>query len=97
MLSKVGREMLADVIGSHAEEASDKCCRFTYQHPETLKRRALARGEPGFDIDRIIDGVVAPVMFHILFSDRDVSVEYGSSLIQRAFYISAEQRVGRLR
>lgn len=85
MSSKVGREMLADVIGSHAEEASQKCCRFTYQHLETLNNRAIARGETGFDVDRIVDGVVAPVMFHILFSDRDVSAEYCSSLIQREF------------
>jgi len=92
MSSKVGRELLADVIGSQTEAASQKCCGFTYQHLETLKSRAEARGESGFDVDRIIDVVVAPVMFHILFGDRDISAEYCSSLVQRAFQtaVSAE-------
>ncbi len=85
MSSKVGRELLADVIGSHAEEASHKCCVFTYQHLETLNNRAIARGEAGFDVDRLVDVAVAPVMFHILFGDRDVSAEYCSLLIQQAF------------
>lgn len=85
MSSKVGRDMLADVMNSHAEEASQKCCGFTYQHLETLHNRAVTRGEAGFDIDRIMDVVVAPVMYHILFGDRDVSAEYCASLITRAF------------
>lgn len=98
MSSKVGRELLADVIGSHAEEASQKCCGFTYQHLETLNIRARERGEPGFDVDRMVDVAVAPVMFHILFGDRDISSAYCSSLIQRAFSqaTGAEQRAGQL-
>lgn len=85
MSSKVGRALLADVIGSHTDEASQKCCGFTYQHLETLNNRAAARGEPGFDVERVIDVVVAPVMFHILFNDREVSADYCRALIQRAF------------
>ncbi|NBB57442.1 TetR family transcriptional regulator [Pantoea vagans] len=85
MSSKVGRELLADVIGRHAEAASHKCCGFTYQHLETLNNRAIARDEAGFDVDRLVDVAVAPVMFHILFGDRDVSAEYCSLLIQQAF------------
>lgn len=84
MSSKVGRELLADVIGSHAEQASQRCCGFTYQHLETLNSRALARGEAGFDVNRVVDLVVAPVMFHILFGDRELSAEYCASLIQQA-------------
>ncbi|MHA6313756.1 TetR/AcrR family transcriptional regulator [Pantoea sp. S-LA4] len=85
MSSKVGRQMLADVIGSYSDDASQKCCGYTVQHLETLNSRALARGEPGFDVAQVIDGVVAPVMYHILFNDREITASYCQSLIQRLF------------
>lgn len=85
MSSKVGREMLADVIGSYSGDASQKCCGYTVQHLETLNNRALARGESGFDVGQVIDWLVAPVMYHILFNDREVTAAYCQLLIQRLF------------
>ncbi|MBS6035172.1 MAG: TetR/AcrR family transcriptional regulator C-terminal ligand-binding domain-containing protein [Pantoea sp.] len=93
MSSKVGREMLTDVIGSYSGDASQKCCGYTLQHLETLNSRALARGEPGFDVRQVIDGVVAPVMYHILFNDREVSAGYCQSLIQRLFGGAADRHL----
>jgi len=54
--------------------------------PSTLYRR-------WGDLSQLLaDVAVAPVMFHILFGDRDIPAEYCSSLIQRAFQtaVSAE-------
>lgn len=90
MSSKVGRQMLADIIGSGGGSATIKCCGFTSLHLETLNKRAVLRGEAGFSVEEVVDFIVAPVIYHILFEDRDPSPEYCRELVARLF-----QRAGR--
>ena len=85
MSSKVGRQMLADIIGSGGSSATVKCCGFTYQHLETLQKRAIKRGETGFSVDEAMDVVVAPVIYHILFEDREPTSDYCRELVARLF------------
>ena len=85
MSSKVGRAMLADVLGSMGSDAAGRCCQFTYDHLVTLRERALKRGEAAFDVSEAIDSVVAPIIYHILFGDREVSPDYCRSLVGRFF------------
>ncbi|MDX3927413.1 MAG: TetR/AcrR family transcriptional regulator C-terminal ligand-binding domain-containing protein [Shinella sp.] len=81
MSSRVGRAMLLDIVGSLAGGAAAQCCQYTYHHLETLRERALARGEVPFDLDEAVDRVVAPIVYHILFGDRDPSPDYCRSLV----------------
>ncbi|MDU5780696.1 MAG: TetR/AcrR family transcriptional regulator C-terminal ligand-binding domain-containing protein [Pantoea sp.] len=83
MSSKPGRQMLADVIGSGS--ATVKCCGFTRLHLETLHNRAIARGEAGFSVDEALDTVVAPVIYHILFEDREPTPDYCRERVARLF------------
>jgi AcrR family transcriptional regulator len=85
MSSRVGRQMLFDVLGTWEGDAAGRCCQFTYQHLETMRERALQRGEKAFAVAEAIDFVMAPVMYHILFGDRDVSPDYCRSLVARFF------------
>jgi len=85
MSSKPGRQMLADVIGSGSNGATVKCCGFTAVHLETLRKRAIARGEAGFSIDEAVDTVVAPVIYHILFEDREPTPDYCRERVARLF------------
>ncbi|WP_117195443.1 TetR/AcrR family transcriptional regulator [Rhizobium terrae] len=85
MSSRVGRALLADVLGSLESDAPVKCCQYTYHHLETLRERALARGETPFDIDNAIDFVVAPIVYHILFGDRELAPDYCRALVSRFF------------
>ena len=85
MSSRVGRQMLSDVLGTWEGDAAEQCCQFTRQHIDTIRERALQRGEKGFEATEAIDFVVAPVMFHILFGDRDVSPDYCHLLVTRFF------------
>jgi AcrR family transcriptional regulator len=82
MSSRVGREMIADVLNSSVDSAAFKCCQFTQQHLQTLHHRALARGEAAFDIESAVDRVIAPIMYHILFRDRDVTPDYCRALVR---------------
>ncbi|MEZ3498499.1 TetR/AcrR family transcriptional regulator [Pantoea sp. KPR_PJ] len=85
MSSRVGRQMLADVIGSGGGSATVKCCGFTYMHLETLNNRALARRETGFSVDEMVDFVIAPVIYHILFEDREPTADYCRQRVARFF------------
>lgn len=85
MSSRVGRLMLADVLNSVDGEAVEQCCQFTRQHLSTIRERALSRGEPAFEVPDVVDLVIAPVMYHILFRDRDVTPDYCRSLVARFF------------
>ncbi|MDR6100512.1 AcrR family transcriptional regulator [Agrobacterium larrymoorei] len=82
MSSALGRELLTDVLAS-SESAASACCSFTYMHLETLRLRALARGEGGFDVEEAVDLIVAPIVYHILFGDRVPSASYCSRLVAR--------------
>ena len=81
MSSSVGRQMISDVLNSSVEASAFQCCQFTQQHLQTLRDRAVARGEAAFDIDRVMDRVIAPIMYHILFRDRDVAPDYCRRLV----------------
>ena len=85
MSSRVGRAMLVDVVASVEGGAAAQCCRYTYHHLETLRERAVMRGERPFDIDEAIDRIMAPIVYHILFGDRELSPDYCRSLVDRFF------------
>lgn len=82
MSSPVGRRLLRDVLADgETDTSATKCCRFTYDHLEVIAGRALCRGEAGFDVGQAIDRVFAPIVYHILFGDRDVGPEFCRQLL----------------
>ena len=84
MSSKVGRALLRDVLAeSETDAAAVKCCQFTYQHLEAIAARSAARGEIPIDVPDTVDAVVTPIVYHILFRDRDVTPDYCRSLLAR--------------
>ncbi|WP_409977861.1 TetR-like C-terminal domain-containing protein [Bradyrhizobium sp. SZCCHNS2005] len=50
-------------------------------HLATIVARAKARGEPPFDIEEVIDHVVAPIVYHILFDDCALTPAYCRQLL----------------
>jgi AcrR family transcriptional regulator len=87
MASKVGRDLLRDVLcETGLGAAASRCCQYTVNQLGTIRARALARGGSAFEIDEAIDIVLAPICYHILFSDRDPSPNYVLSLLKRFRY-----------
>jgi AcrR family transcriptional regulator len=82
MSSPVGRALMRDVFSSE-ETYPIQCAGFTYEHLTTIVARAKARGETAFDIDEVIDHVVAPIIYHILYSDREPTLDYCHALLDR--------------
>jgi len=73
---------MRDVFSSE-ETYPIQCAGFTYEHLTTIVARAKARGETAFDIDEVIDHVVAPIIYHILYSDREPTLDYCHALLDR--------------
>ncbi|MGN6101017.1 MAG: TetR/AcrR family transcriptional regulator [Devosia sp.] len=81
MSSKVGRAMLRDILADGDDDiAAVKCCRFTYDHLNIIAARAADRGET-LDVGLVIDHVIAPIIYHILFGDRAVTPDYCRQLL----------------
>lgn len=83
MSSPVGRALIRDVFSPPGETYPIQCCGFTREHLATIVSRAKARGETPFDIDEVIDHVVAPIIYHILYGDRELTPRYCHSLLDR--------------
>lgn len=69
MSSGPGREYVRDVLSAQTGDNANKCCNFTRQQIETIAGRAKERGEVFPDVDVVMDRVVAPIMYRILFGD----------------------------
>ncbi|KIZ37099.1 MULTISPECIES: TetR/AcrR family transcriptional regulator [Rhodopseudomonas] len=82
MSSPVGRALMRDVFSS-GQSFPLQCAGFTGNHLAIIAARASARGEQVFDINDVIDHVIAPIIYHILFDDRDVTPDYSHALLAR--------------
>jgi AcrR family transcriptional regulator len=69
MSSGVGREIIRDVLAAQDNANAAKCCAFTREQVELLSDRALSRGESFPPVDSVMDQVVAPIIYRILFGD----------------------------
>jgi AcrR family transcriptional regulator len=83
MSSPVGRELMRDVFAEPGEARTFQCGCFTTEHLTTIAARAKARGETPFDVDEVIDHVVAPIIYHILYGGRKVTLDYCHTLLDR--------------
>ncbi|OLO09592.1 TetR family transcriptional regulator [Salinicola sp. MH3R3-1] len=70
MTSVPGQRALNDVMASAHDERRERCCRYSESLMTTLHDRALSRGETPPPICKLIDGVVAPMTYRLLY-DRD--------------------------
>jgi AcrR family transcriptional regulator len=91
MSSPVGRALIRDVFSPSGETYPVQCGGFTREHLTTIVSRAKARGEAAFDIDEVIDHVVAPIIYHILYGDRELTLDYCHSLLDRVQSLPAER------
>jgi AcrR family transcriptional regulator len=82
MSSEVGRALIRDVFAA-GETPADQCAHFTHGHLTTIAQRAKQRGETAFDVSEVVDHVVAPIIYHILFGTKQPSLDYCHSLLSR--------------
>lgn len=83
LATEPGRAIVRDILGCPAPGNAGKCAEFIRQQLDVIRDRALARGEPVVDSDTLIDLVVAPVVYRLLFSVTAPSVGQAFSLLDR--------------
>jgi AcrR family transcriptional regulator len=69
MSSGIGREMIRDVLAAQDNANACKCYAFTREQMELIGDRAQGRGEGFPPVDAVMDRVVAPIIYRILFGD----------------------------
>ena len=69
MDSAPGREMMRDVVASSATTCSGKCIGITRDQLLIIIDRAMARGEATPNADDLIDMVIAPLIYRILYAE----------------------------
>ena len=84
MATPVGQRVIRDVLADvETGAAAGKCCQYTYDAFDVIGARARARGEEPLSSEELIDRLVAPINYHILFADRDVGPAYCQALLDR--------------
>ena len=58
---------MRDVLSSQDGNGAYQCCNFTKQQIEVIGQRAKERGEAFPDVEAVMDRVVSPIMYRILF------------------------------
>jgi AcrR family transcriptional regulator len=92
MGSAVGQALLRDVLIDTDTDVAARCCGYTTDHLETLKSRALARGEAGFSVDEALDVLIAPICYRILFLNGETAPEYVDRLLKRFVRLNDRSR-----
>ena len=70
MSSEVGLAMIRDVLATGqfgSGSGASQCSAFTASQVELMLARGSARGEVAPDVDAVMDGFVAPLMYRLLF------------------------------
>lgn len=91
MSSDPGRAMLRDVLGGERAENAGQCSGFTRQQLETILARADQMAEETPAPDDLLDGVIAPVMYRILFTNSPPNHDYTQQLLDKALQASSPQ------
>jgi len=67
MSSTLGRSMLRDVLGTPDAADAGRCMGFCTMQIDVIRERAVARGDSTVPNEVVIDKVLAPAMYRILF------------------------------
>lgn len=70
MTSVPGQRALNDIMASADGDRRERCCRYSEAIMATLRERALERGEFVPSVEALIDGVIAPLTYRLLY-DRE--------------------------
>jgi len=80
--SAPGRAMMRDLASSAASNAC-KCAAITRDQLQIMLDRAHTRGEALPDVDDLIDTVIAPILYRILYDESPLTLERTFELLDR--------------
>ncbi|CAL9646180.1 TetR/AcrR family transcriptional regulator [Streptomyces albus] len=82
MSSPSGRAYIRDaLLGDPDGNNAGQCSAYAAEQVETIRIRAAERGEEAPDTETVLDHVVAPIMYRILFRPQGLSPAYARRLV----------------
>ncbi|MEV6578545.1 TetR/AcrR family transcriptional regulator [Streptomyces sp. NPDC051582] len=86
MSSTAGRTYIRDALLGDPEQGNAvRCSDYAAEQLKAIGVRAAGRGEAVPDVETLLDVVVAPLMYRILFRPSDLSAAYTDHLVAAAF------------
>lgn len=82
MASPQGRRVLRDVAAPLGPACA--CGEINREQLDFLRRRAIDRGETVPDLDQLVDAVVAPVAYRVLFTLDELDARFARRLVENA-------------
>ncbi|WP_280563918.1 MULTISPECIES: TetR/AcrR family transcriptional regulator [unclassified Chromohalobacter] len=67
MTSPTGQCMLGDIMASAERERRERCRRYAEQIMACLRERAVKRGDTTPSVEDLMDGVIAPMTYRLLY------------------------------
>jgi AcrR family transcriptional regulator len=81
--SPVGKGLLFDLFANSLDTPRPgEYCNYTYDHLQMILDRAAARGERSYPVQEVVDHVIAPIMYRILFGRGEVTEVYWRGLLR---------------
>ncbi|MFD6876186.1 MULTISPECIES: TetR/AcrR family transcriptional regulator [unclassified Streptomyces] len=82
MASDVGRAYVRDaLVGDPDGSNAGLCSGYAAEAIEVILGRATARGETAPDVETVLDAVVAPIMYRVLFRPSPLDTAYARRLV----------------
>ncbi|GGV23380.1 TetR family transcriptional regulator [Streptomyces longisporoflavus] len=89
MASPPGRAYIRDaLLGDPDGSNAGQCSAYAADQIDVVLARAAERGESAPDVERVIDRVVAPMMYRILFRPGELDAAYARALVEHALSLS---------
>ncbi|MCW2255430.1 hypothetical protein M2263_001521 [Providencia alcalifaciens] len=85
MASETGRDMLREIVYVKEGGASSQCTDMINTQLSVINKRANERGEKILPNENIINFIVSPIIFHILFDTQSLTIESVHALLNRIF------------
>jgi AcrR family transcriptional regulator len=95
MSSDIGLAMMHDVLSAsqpRALPAPCQCAAYTATQLQTIVERAHARNQPAPDVDALMDGIVAPIIYRTLFGATRTPISHVRKLVLRCVETAATGR-----
>lgn len=90
MSSPPGRAYIRDaLLGSPDGGNAGQCSAYAAEQIDVILARAVAREEPAPDVEAVLDRVVAPIMYRILFRPDGTDADYARGLVAGLLRASA--------
>lgn len=80
MSSGPGRTMVRDVLAGGGD-GPDTCCAYTQDQLQIILDQAERRGDPHPSIDAVMDEIISPMMYRIIFRGQTLRAAYVHGLI----------------